>query len=434
MILLIRATLTAPTLLAAERSDPPPRPNIIFVFSDDHASRAISAYGSKINHTPNIDRLAREGMLFRNCYVTNSICGPSRAVILTGKYSHLNGFFINGNTFDGGQQTFPKILQRAGYQTAVFGKWHLKSVPTGFDHFDVLIGQGPYYNPRMKTRDAEGNVVIRKHVGYTTDVITDKVLAWLGRQRDPQRPFLLMYQHKAPHRNWLPGPKHLTLFDDTTIPEPETFWDDYRGRASPAREQEMTVAEHLTEHDLKLTEQRGLTAQQRARWNAAYEPKNRQFREAHLTGKDLVRWKYQRYIKDYLRCVQSVDDNLGRLLDYLDRSGLSRSTVVVYSSDQGWYLGEHGWFDKRWMYQESLIMPLIVRWPGRLQPGSESEAIVSNVDFAETFLDMAGAPIPREMQGRSLVPILRGQPPTDWRGSFYYHYYEFPGAHHVARH
>ena len=419
-----------PTLLAAKQ------PNILFIFTDDHAAHAISAYGSKINTTPHMDRLAKEGMLFEKCYVSNAICGPSRAVILTGKYSHLNGFLKNQRQpFDGSQQTFPKLLRKVGYTTAVIGKWHLKSTPTGFDYFDVLIGQGPYYNPPMKTTDEEGKVITEKNTGYTTDIITDKALAWLKNDREKAKPFMLMYQHKAPHRNWQPGPKHLTMFDGVDIPEPETLWDDYRGRTSAAGKQTMTIARHLNDNDLKLNEgPRNLTPEQRKVWEAAYGPKNEAFRKANLQGEALVKWKYQRYIKDYLRCVQSVDDNLGRVLDYLDETGLAKNTIVIYSSDQGWYLGDHGWYDKRWMYEESLVMPLLVRWPGVVKPGSRNSDIVSNLDFAETFLDIAGAKIPRDMQGTSILPLLKGQTPKNWRTHFYYHYYEFPGAHSVARH
>ncbi|GAB4107975.1 MAG: hypothetical protein Kow00105_13010 [Phycisphaeraceae bacterium] len=405
------------------------RPNILFIFTDDHASAAISAYGSVINQTPNIDRLAREGMRFDNCLVTNSICGPSRATILTGKYSHKNGFYTNKDTFDGSQPTFIKILHDAGYQTAIVGKWHLKSDPTGFDHWQVLIGQGLYYNPRFIDNGTEVRIE-----GYATDIITDLALDWLKHKRNPDQPFVLMYQHKAPHRPWEPGPDHLTMYDDVTIPEPETLFDDYTGRGSAARMQEMTIAEHLNDHDLKLDERKGLTPEQAKAWDAAYGPKNEAFRRADLKGKDLVRWKYQRYIKDYLRCVASVDDNIGRVLDYLDEAGLAENTIVVYSSDQGWYVGEHGWYDKRWMYEPSLKTPLIVRWPGVVKPGSVSKQMVSNLDFAETFLDAAGLPIPEDMQGRSLLPILKGETPDDWRTSFYYHYYEFPGWHSVARH
>jgi len=409
----------------------PSRPNILFVFADDHAYQVIGAYGSKINQTPNIDRIAREGMRFDRAYVTNSICGPMRAVIQTGKYSHLNGFLVNGNEFDGTQQTFPKLLQKVGYQTAVIGKWHLgeHQKPQGFDYSEVLVGQGPYYNPKM-LRDG----VPVEHQGYTTDIITDLALEWLQKTRDPERPFMLMYQHKAPHRNWQPGPDHLTLYDDVEIPEPETLFDDYSGRGTPAHTQDMTIARTMTPHDLKLDLQTELNDAQRKAWDAAYGPKNAAFEAAGLEGEALVRWKYQRYIKDYLRCVASVDDNLGRVLDYLDESGLAQNTIVVYTSDQGFYLGEHGWFDKRWIYEESLRTPLLVRWPGVVAPGSVNDDIVSPLDFAETFLEVAGAAVPGDMQGQSLVPVLRGETPADWRKAFYYHYYEFPGWHDVRRH
>ncbi len=407
------------------------KPNILFIFTDDHAYQSISAYGSKINRTPNIDRLAREGMLFNRCYVTNSICGPMRAVIQTGKYSHANGFLVNGNKFDGHQQTFPKLLQKTGYQTAVVGKWHLGEhmAPQGYDYSEVLIGQGPYYNPPMRKNGQRTT-----HVGYTTDIITDLALAWLQNKRDADKPFMLMYQHKAPHRNWQPGPKHLTLYDDVDIPEPDSLFDDYSGRGTPAKTQDMTISKTMTDYDLKLTPPRNLTPQQLETWNAAYEPKNKAFRQANLKGKALVRWKYQRYIKDYLRCIASVDENIGRMLAYLDDSGLAKNTVVIYCSDQGFYLGEHGWFDKRWMYEESLRTPFLVRWPGVVKSGSTNNDIVSPLDFAETFLDMAGAHVPADMQGRSLVSVLKGKTPADWRKTFYYHYYEFPGWHDVRRH
>jgi arylsulfatase A-like enzyme len=417
--------------LAASCSPRPsdPRPNILFLFSDDHSVAAISAYGSRVNATPNLDRIAAEGMLFRNAFVTNAICAPSRAVILTGKYSHRNGQLTNEETFDGSQQTFPKLLQGAGYQTALFGKWHLGSEPTGFDRWEVLIGQGPYYNPPMITPSG-----IREHQGYTTDVITELALDWLNGGRDPAKPFLLMLQHKAPHRYWDPGPDHLTLYDEVTIPEPPTLFDDWSGKGTAAKRQTMTIARDLDERDLKLVPPEELTPEQLERWEAAYGPKNAAFREAGLEGDDLVRWKYQRYVKDYLRAVASVDDNVGRVLDFLDASGLSRSTIVVYASDQGWFLGEHGWFDKRFMYEESLRFPLLVRWPGVVAPGSESPAMVSNLDLAETFLDAAGVSVPGDMQGESLRPLLEGKAPSDWRLSFYYHYYEYPGWHDVARH
>lgn len=413
------------------------RPNILFIFTDDHASHAISAYGSKINKTPNLDRIAEEGMLFENNFCTNSICGPSRAVILTGKHSHLNGFFRNGNRFDASQQSFPRLLQASGYTTAIIGKWHLghggMSDPQGFDYWEVLQGQGPYYNPPM-IRNGERI----KHTGYTTNIITDLALEWLKNDRDDDKPFMLMFQHKAPHRNWQPGPDHLTMYDDVEIPEPDNLFDDYSGRGRAAREQDMSIAKTMTPSDLKLTPPRNLTPEQKAVWDAAYEPKNRAFREANLQGKDLIRWKYQRYIKDYLRCVASVDDNVGRVLDWLDESGLADSTIVIYSSDQGFYLGDHGWFDKRFMYEESFRMPLMVRWPGHIEAGSRCDALTSNLDFAETFLDIAGADIPKDMQGVSLAPLFGGSTPADWRDSLYYHYYEFEEnkrtAHMVRRH
>ena len=423
-------------VVAEPQAETAKRPNVVFIFTDDHSAHAISSYGSRINKTPHIDRIAHEGMRFKKCYVTNAICGPSRAVILTGKHSHLNGFLRNGRApFDGSQQTFPKLLRKSGYETAMIGKWHLKSVPTGFDHFDVLIGQGPYYNPPMRTTDAAGEVVVEKNVGYTTDIITDKGLEWLKNEREGDKPFMLMLQHKAPHRNWQPGPAHLNTFDDVEIPEPETLWDDYSGRTKAAANQTMTIARHLSANDLKLNAgPNNLTPEQKKLWDAAYGPKNEAFRKASLQGRERIKWMYQRYIKDYLRCVQSVDDGIGRVLKYLDDTGLAKNTIVIYSSDQGWYLGEHGWYDKRWMYEESLVMPFVVRWPGVIEPGSINDDIVSNLDFAETFLDIAGAQIPGDMQGRSLLPLLKGDTPSDWRKTFYYHYYEFPGAHSVARH
>jgi len=421
------------------------RPNILFIFSDDHACQAISAYGSEINQTPHLDRLANEGMRFDNCFCTNAICAPSRAVILTGKHSHLNGMMDNIVTFDGSQQTFPKLLQKAGYQTAIIGKWHLRSNPTGFDYWEILPGQGHYYNPDFKT--IKGKI---QYTGYVTDIITDLTLKWLKQRREQDKPFMLMCQHKAPHHNWSPSPKHLTMYDDVTIREPKTLFDDYEGRGTAAKTQEMTIAEHLylgrdmfigppinkDELDIKRwkNNRRRLNKEQRAMWDAAYGPKNEAFARQNPTGKDLVRWKYQRYIKNYLRCIASLDENIGRLLNYLDETGLAKNTVVVYSSDQGFYLGEHGWFDKRFMYEESLRMPFIVRWLGNTQPGSINKHLVQNLDFAETFLDLAGVRPPQDMQGESLVPLLKGQNPANWRKSIYYHYWEYPAAHMVHRH
>jgi len=408
------------------------RPNILFIFSDDHAWQAVSAYGHalKLLETPNLDRIAREGMRFDRCLVTNSICGPSRATILTGKYSHANGFYNNTNSrFDGGQVTFPKLLQKAGYQTAIVGKWHLITDPTGFDYWEILPGQGAYYNPPM-IRDGQRV----KHDGYTTDVITNLSLDWLKNRRDPKKPFLLMSQHKAPHREWEPNLKYLGHDGDRKYPEPETLFDDYAGRGKAEKTQDMTIERTMTPRDVKLVTPASLTPEQRKAWDAYYEPRNEAFKKANPQGKDLVRWKYQRYMHDYLGCIKSVDESAGRLLDYLKEAGLEQNTIVVYSSDQGFFLGEHGWFDKRWIYEESLRTPLLVRWPGVVKPGGTSRDLVSNVDFAETFLDAAGAAVPPEMQGWSLVPVLKGATPPDWRKSFYYHYYEFPGPHSVRKH
>jgi arylsulfatase A-like enzyme len=412
------------------------RPNILFIFSDDHATAAISAYGSKLIDTPHIDRLAREGTLFRNCFCTNAICGPSRAVILTGKHSHRNGFRSNTSSFDGGQATFPKLLRQAGYQTAIVGKWHLVSQPTGFDHWEVLPGQGAYYNPVMLSapQTPEGPPQKRTIPGYVTDIVTDLAIDWLDTRGKGSKPFMLMLQHKAPHREWEPGPHELDLFRGTTFPEPASLFDDYAGRAGGAREQEMTIARHMLPKDLALTPPKNMTPEQRVHWESAYAAENEAFRKANPSGDALTRWNYQRYIANYLRCVAGVDRTIGRVLDYLDKTGLAKNTILIYSSDQGFFLGEHGWYDKRWMYEESLRMPLIIRWPGIAAPGSVDGHFVQNLDFAPTLLSAAGVVIPVDMQGRSLVPLLRGDSPPDWRQSVYYHYYEFPEPHRVPSH
>ncbi|HCR28719.1 MAG TPA: sulfatase [Opitutae bacterium] len=443
---LLGAILTVSTSLSAAD-----RPNIVFVFTDDHAPHAIGAYNGwlkSVNPTPNIDKLAAEGMLFVNSFCTNSICGPSRAVIQTGKHSHKNGFMNNGNTFDWNQQTFPKLLQKAGYQTAIYGKSHLKGHPQGYDSWAVLPGQGLYYNPDMIT--PEGQVTIE---GYCTDIVTDMAVEFLEEGRDESKPFMLMVQHKAPHRNWMPALRHLNLYDDIDIPEPSTLFDDYRDNAPAARYQELEIDRHMhINYDLFLdltpdfpdlpirTDKSAwrnlqrMTPEQVKAWRAAYEPKDKAFHEANLTGKDLVRWKYQRYAKNYLRSVKGVDESVERLVDTLDDLGLDDNTIFIYSSDQGFYIGDHGWYDKRWMYEESLKMPFIVKWPGVAQPGSRTTKMVQNLDYAETFLDIAGAPIPSDMQGVSLVPLLKGENPSDWRKSIYYHYYEYPSVHMVPRH
>lgn len=383
------------------------RPNIIFIMADDHASHALGCYGSRVNKTPNLDRIAHEGMRFDNCFCTNSLCAPSRAVILTGKYSHINGKIDNRaeNPFDGGQQTFPKLLQKAGYETAMIGKWHLRTEPRGFDYWNVLPGQGKYHDPEFIEMGQR-----KKYTGYVTDLITDFCIDWL-KGRGGDRPFLLMYHHKAPHRNWQPDEKHAKMYEDADIPLPDTFDDDYRTRSDAAREQKMTIARHL-----------------RVPGDTKVEP------PAGLEGEALTHWKYQRYMQDYLRCVASVDDNVGRLLDYLDESGLAANTVVVYTSDQGFFLGDHGWFDKRFMYEESLRMPLLVRYPKEIKAATVNGDIVLNLDFEPTFLDFAGVTAPADMQGRSFRALLSGATPRNWRTSMYYHYYEYPGAHAVKRH
>ena len=407
------------------------RPNILFIFCDDLTCQSLSSYGDNrhLLDTPNIDRIAREGIRFDRCLVTNSICGPSRATILTGKYSHLNGFYNNSNCkFDSDQVTFPKLLQKSGYATAMIGKWHLVSDPTGFDYWNILPGQGLYYNSQMITKD--GRV---RQDGYVTVVVTDVSLDWL-RNRDKSKPFLLMSQHKAPHREWAPALRHLGWNKDQDFAEPETLFDDYSGRSLAISDHDMGLDRTFTDLDAKLVPAPNLTDEQLKEWNAYYEPRNEAFRKANPQGRDLVRWRYQRYMHDYLACVKAVDENVGRILDFLDAEKLTENTLLVFSSDQGFYLGEHGWFDKRWIFEESLRSPLLVRWPGKIKAGVTNRNIVSLIDFAETFLDVAGQQPDSEMQGRSLLPLCQGETPSDWRKSLYYHYYEFPVPHHVRPH
>jgi len=431
------------------------RPNILFIFSDDHALAAISAYGSHLKDaapTPHIDRIASEGALFERSYCANSICGPSRACILTGKHSHLNGYIDNERcTFDGDQPTFPKYIQKAGYQTALVGKWHLVSDPQGFDYWEVLPGQGSYVNPDF-LQQGGGK---KRYSGYCTDIITDKALDWLQSKRDPSRPFVLMCQHKAPHRNWMPPERYYDLFKGMDLPEPDSLFDDYQGRSPAVAQQAMSIAKDFNwGHDMFLhgepsdprftnfmgnDEYTRMTDAEKKRFDEAYGPESEALRKALAEGRmddaQLTKWKYQRYIKNYLRCIRAVDDGVGRLLDYLDESGLAENTIVIYSSDQGFYLGEHGWYDKRWMFEESFAMPFLIRWKGQIRPGSRSQALIQNIDYAPTFLELAGVPVPEDMQGVSLVPLLKksGAAPSGWRKSLYYAYYG-ERTHHVARH
>ena len=422
----IHFALLAITCAAAEQ-----KPNIVLIFSDDHAYQAISAYGDprKLNETPNIDRIGREGVRFDRCLVANPLCGPSRAAVLTGKYTHLNGFYNNSATsrFDGSQVTFPKLLQKAGYQTAIIGKWHLVSDPTGFDYWEILPGQGAYYDPAM-IRNGERV----KYDGYVTDITTNRSVEWLEK-RDKSKPFLLMSQHKAPHRPWQPALRHLDHDKGRKYPEPETLFDNYANRGIAVKEQEMEIGKEMTPNDLKLNGPHFLKPALKAQWNAYYEPRNAAFKEAGLTGRELVSWKYQRYLHDYLGCIASVDESVGKLLDYLDREGLAENTIVVYASDQGFFLGEHGWFDKRWIFEESMKTPMLIRWPGVAKAGAVNKDMVSLLDLPETFLEAAGVEIPAEMQGRSLVPNLKGETPADQRKSFYFHYYEYD-EHNVRPH
>ena len=426
----------------------PKRPNIVFIMTDDHAAQAISAYGhpvSKLAPTPNIDRIAANGALFRNNFCTNSICGPSRAVILTGKHSHLNGFRMNGEVFDGSQPTLPKYLKEAGYRTAIFGKWHLHGLPEGFDDWQILVDQGNYYNPDF----IKGEDTTRIE-GYATDIVTEMGLEWLKNNKDSEEPFLLMVQHKAPHRNWMPALRHLDLYDTVQFPLPETYFTEHEG-STASREQLQTIYRDMYEgHDLKMSVAKGsdslahnpwttdferMTAEQRKIWNEAYRPKNDAFHDANLSGRELAEWKGQRYLQDYLATVASVDEGVGQILDYLEENGLAENTILVYTTDQGFYLGEKGFFDKRFMYEESLAMPLVVQYPAEIPAGTEIDGLTQNLDFAPTFLDYAGAEIPEEMQGQSMRVLLRsGTSGTDFRNAIYYHYYDFPAFHMVKRH
>lgn len=440
-------------LLSASHGVAQDRPNILFLFSDDHAIKAISAYGgplADVAPTPNIDRIANEGAIFQNSFCANSICGPSRACILTGKHSHKNGFMRNGNSFDASQWTVAKALQQGGYSTAVIGKWHLKSNPVGFDHWEVFPGQGSYYNPVFIQMDGSQ----KKFEGYATDLTTDKAVDWLDR-RDDSKPFFLMCQHKAPHRTFAPALRHLGTYDNVEIPEPSSLFDDYANRSATLAKNEMEIDRHMDwAYDVKVRKnERGdvklpepdrygtpeynrMTDAQKKVWDAHFSPANQKFladfKAGRLSDDDIVRWKYRRYMRNYLSTVKSVDENVGRMLKYLDDNGLAENTIVIYSSDQGFFLGEHGWYDKRWMFEESFRMPFVARWPSVIKPGSRPKQLIQNIDYAPTFLDIANLETPMEVQGRSLMPLMKGET-LDWRRSLYYAYYEL-GEHAVPQH
>jgi len=438
-ILLTGLSFTVAGAGILQAAPPVKRPNILYIMSDDHGYQAVSAYGYGLNRTPNIDRIAGEGMRFNNCFVVNSLSGPSRACMITGKFSHKNGFYDNGaNTiFDGSQQTLPKLLQAAGYYTGIVGKWHLGSTPTGFDSYSIHYGQGEYYNPDfMETGEKRVH-----YEGYATDLTGDHAIRFL-ENREKDKPFFLMCHFKAPHRNWMPALNKLSMYEDVTFPIPSTFYDNYEGRIA-AQQQLMSIAKYMTVgEDLKTWgpwdtkapgEFKRMTPEQKAIWDKAYQPIIDDFAKNQPQGKELGEWKFQRFMRDYLACISSVDDNVGRLLDYLKQIGELDNTIIIYTSDQGFYLGEHGWFDKRFMYEESLRTPFVIRYPAMIAPEKVSDAMVQNIDFAPTLLDMAGVSIPSDIQGESFKPVLTGEKLTG-KDAIYYHYYEYPLPHGVKKH
>ena len=442
----ILLALTATNCLFAKEA--PKKLNIIYIMSDDHSYQTISAYDKRYINTPNIDRIANEGMLFKNGYVSNSISGPSRAVLLTGKFSHENGFITNSDHFDGSQQTFPKLLQNAGYQTAIIGKCHLDSSPTGFDYWNILPEQGIYYNPNFIEM---GKKV--KYPGYVTDITTDLAFDWLSNKRDKSKPFCMLLHNKAPHRTWMPNLKHLGDFDSINLPIPDNFYDNYGGRDGAAH-QKMSIDRDMNLiYDLKMADKEGeiasnqtgldrngrailnsLTPEQRNIWDKYYYPIIADFKARKLVGKELAEWKFQRYMKDYLSCIKSVDENIGRLFEYLKENDLLENTVIIYTSDQGFYMGEHGWFDKRFIYEESFRTPLLIRLPNGMGTMGNTTVFAQNIDNAPTILNLAGVAIPKDMQGKSLVPILKGHSQRNFRKALYYHFYESFDDHSVSKH
>lgn len=446
MRLLIFFLLLATNLLAQQKT------NIIYIMSDDHDADAISAYNKKFISTPGIDRLAKEGMLFKNAFVGNSICGPARATLLTGQHSHKNGMKDNRTRFDSSKTTMPMLLQQAGYQTAIVGKWHLVSYPQGFDYWKILPGQGLYYDPRMINMNGDTTVL----KGYATDVITNEAIKWLD-SRNKEKPFLLLLHHKAPHRNFVPQLKWIEIFYKKHFPEPATLFADMNKHGKAWQTQKMSILKDMTLcTDLKvdpsiLSQLKNFTIDSadilgyQATMNRIPENDRKRMKEIYAArGKQLVKvWgndslilklKYQWYMQDYMACVASIDENTSMLLDYLDKNDLTKNTMVMYTGDQGMYLGENGWFDKRWMYDVSMQAPLLIRWPGKIKAGSIASSMVQNIDFAPTMLDVAGTNVPAWMDGISLKPLLTGQQKTLARKNLYYHYYEYPIDHHVIPH
>ncbi|RGN50012.1 MULTISPECIES: sulfatase [unclassified Bacteroides] len=419
--------------------------NIVYIMTDDHTAQMMSCYDTRYIETPNLDRIANDGVRFTNSFVANSLSGPSRACMITGKHSHANGFTDNTTcVFDGSQQTMPKLLQKAGYQTAIVGKWHLESLPTGFDYWEIVPGQGDYYNPDFITMN---NDTIQKQ-GYITNIVTDMGIDWMENQRDRNKPFCLFIHHKAIHRNWLPETKYLAEYEEKTFPLPDNFFDTYEGRPAAAS-QEMSIFKDMDLiYDLKMLKEGKesslkerylsyigrMNPEERKAFDDFYAPIITDFYKQNLKGKELAEWKYQRYMRDYAKTVKSLDDNVGRVLDYLKEHDMLDNTLVVYTSDQGFYMGEHGWFDKRFMYEESMHTPLIMHLPKGLDKRGDIPQLVQNIDYAPTFLELAGAEIPEDIQGVSLVPLLKGEAPKDWRKSLYYHFYEYPAEHMVKRH
>ena len=443
------ASALLPLSIAAQQ-----RYNIVYIMTDDHTAQMMSCYDRSNVSTPNLDRIAADGVKFTRSYVANSLSGPSRACMLTGKHSHKNGFTNNEHgIFDGSQQTMPKLMQQAGYQTAIIGKWHLVSLPTGFDYWNILPAQGDYYNPNFITM--QNDTVTEK--GYLTNIITDKAINWMEDQRDRSKPFILFIHHKACHRNWLPELKYIREYENRTFDLPSTFYDNYEGRTA-AQQQEMHIDRDMDiVYDTKMFRPGVTTRLSNAYRNMVtrlsgrdqqvydwfYDSLSVDFYKRFpdmVSGKttnntrELAEFKFQRYMRDYAKVVKSLDDNVGRVLDYLKASGLDDSTLVVYTSDQGFYMGEHGWFDKRFMYEESFSTPLVMKLPKGLDSRGNIRELVQNIDYAPTFLDIAGAPIPADIQGVSLLPLLRGEHPKNWRKSLYYHYYEYPAEHSVKRH